>query len=338
MANDKLQERHGGNLAALVGQAQVFTKALTQLERLAKSDATVLIVGETGTGKELAARGVHYMSSRASFPFVAVNCAALPDTLFESELFGHERGAFTDAYSARQGLLAQADKGTLLLDEVESLTPRGQGALLRVLQDRTFRPIGSGAERRVDVRFVAATNVDLADLVRRAEFRADLLYRLRVLWVHLPALRERREDIPLLVRHFITKHARPGPVPTVSVAALDALVRYDWPGNVRELESMLIRAVHLAENAVIEPDHLELPSGAPEPASIAEGCLELRLSLQEAKRRVVEAFEREYLTRLMSQFRGNVTHAAQHAQKERRELGRLLKRHGLNAKSFSGSV
>jgi DNA-binding NtrC family response regulator len=328
-------ERDAHALTKLIGNAPVFSDALRQLQRVARSDATVLLVGETGTGKELAARAVHYMSSRAAFPFVAVNCAALPDTLFEAELFGHERGAFTDAYTARQGLLAQANKGTLLLDEIESLTPRGQGALLRVLHDRTFRALGSGAERRVDVRFIAATNVDLAPLVRLGGFRADLLYRLRVLWLQLPALRDRREDIPLLVQHFVVKQSPDhGRIATVSAAALDALVHYDWPGNVRELENTLIRAVHLAESGVIEPEHLGLASEDFAPAPMAADCIERGVSLQDSKRRVVHAFERAYLAQLMTRFRGNVTRAAEYARKERRELGKLLKRHGLSAKSY----
>lgn len=330
------RERDSHALGKLIGNAPAFSEALRQLQRVARSDATVLLVGETGTGKELAARAVHYMSSRAAFPFVAVNCASLPDTLFEAELFGHERGAFTDAYAARQGLLAQANKGTLLLDEIESLTPRGQGAMLRVLHDHTFRALGSGAERRVDVRFVAATNTDLAPLVRLGAFRADLLYRLRVLWLQLPALRERREDLPLLVQHFVDKHSPDdGRNTTVSAAALDALLHHNWPGNVRELENTLIRAMHLAESGVIEAEHLGLVPDDFAPAPIAADCIEQGVSLQDSKRRVVHAFEREYLAQLMARFRGNVTRAADYAHKERRELGKLLKRHGLNAKSYS---
>jgi len=333
-----LRRRRAQVLDKLIGEAAPFLKALGQLHRLAESDATVLIVGETGTGKELVARAIHYLSSRAGFPFVAVNCAALPDTLLEDEFFGHERGAFTDAGATRQGLLSQAEKGTLFLDEVESLTARGQGALLRVLHDRTFRPLGSTSERCVDVRFVAATNVDLYGLVRQGAFRADLLYRLRVLWLELPALRDRREDIPLLARHFITKHAlRENPEPTLSAAASRALLDFDWPGNVRELENALIRALHLAEDGVIERSHLGLESTSHEsPSHVADAVA--RLSLQEAKRRLVIAFEREYLTRLMAESHGNVTQAAVCAHTERRALGKLLKKHGINARDFAKAV
>lgn len=330
-----LNRRRAQVLDRLVGKAQRFVEVVQELRRIAESDATVLVVGETGTGKELVARAVHYLSARAEFPFVAVNCAALPDTLLEAELFGHERGAFTDAHASRQGLVAQAEKGTLFLDEVESLTSRAQGVLLRVLHDRTFRQLGSAAEHSVDVRFVAATNVDLAGLVRQASFRADLLYRLRVLWLELPPLRDRREDIPLLVRHFMDKHAvghRPAPI--LSEAASRALTDFHWPGNVRELENALIRAIHLADHGVIEPHHLGLSDREPRPSPLP-GFPAGDLPLKESKRQLITAFEHEYLTRLMSVSQGNVTQAAFAAHKERRELGKLLKKHGINPKDFA---
>jgi DNA-binding NtrC family response regulator len=333
-----LGRRRAQVLDRLVGEGPRFVTVVHELRRVAQSDATVLIVGETGTGKDLVARAVHYLSAKAEFPFVAVNCAALPDTLLEAELFGHERGAFTDAHASRQGLLAQAGKGTLFLDEVESLTSRGQGALLRVLHDRTFRPLGSSTEHSVDVRFVAATNVDLAGLVQQSVFRADLFYRLRVLWLELPALRDRREDIPLLVRHFMSKHAlRDRPAPMLSEAASRALVHFDWPGNVRELENALIRAIHLADHGVIEPHHLGLSDHTPR--TLQQPCFPPSdLSLRESKRQLITAFERQYLTRLMSASQGNVTQAALTAHKERRELGKLLKKHGINPKDFARGV
>ena len=244
-SNDRVQgPRRVQVLNKLIGDSPAFVQVRDQLSRLSESEATVLIAGETGTGKELTARALHYLSSRAGFPFVAVNCAALPDTLLEDELFGHERGAFTDAHAQRQGLLAQADNGTIFLDEVECLTPRAQGALLRVLHDRTFRVLGSSIERSVNVRFVAATNVDLADLVRRGVFRADLFYRLRVLWLELPPLRNRRDDIPLLADHFLSRlnATMKKEIQRISEEALKRLETYDWPGNVRELENAMERA------------------------------------------------------------------------------------------------
>jgi DNA-binding NtrC family response regulator len=334
-----LRECRAQILDKLIGEAPCFVQTRQQLRRLSESEATVLIAGETGTGKELTARALHYLGSKAGFPFVAVNCAALPDTLLEDELFGHERGASADAHAPGQGLVAQAENGTIFLDDVESLTPRAQGTLLRVLHDRTFRVPGTSVERPVNVRFIAATNVDLADLVRRAAFRADLFYRLRVLWLELPPLRTRRDDIPLLTRHFMTKHAVGGkPAPALSVAAGRALLDFNWPGNVRELENAIIRALHLADDGVIEPHHLGLPVASPEGASDGATFSGERLSLRESKRRLVDAFEREYLARLMVESGGNVTRAALVAKKERREFGKLLKKHGLSAKDFDGVI
>jgi DNA-binding NtrC family response regulator len=243
-----------------VGEAPAFRAVVERLPTLARTDGVVLIDGETGTGKELVARAIHHLGPRALRPFVAVNCGALVDTLLEGELFGHERGAFTDAHARRQGLIAHAAGGTMFLDEAETLTPRAQVALLRVLQERTFRPVGSASEQRADVRFVAATNVRLDRLVQAGQFRADLFYRLSVFSITLPALRERREDILPLARHFLAKYTPDASLaPQLSAAAVRALLTFDWPGNVRELESAIVRAVHLARDGVIEVGDLGLP-------------------------------------------------------------------------------
>ena len=217
-----------------VGNAPAFQDVISRLPALARTDGVVLIDGETGTGKELVARAIHQLGPRAPRPFVAVNCGALVDTLLEGELFGHERGAFTGAHARRQGLIACAAGGTMFLDEAETLTPRAQVALLRVLQERTYRPVGSSSEQRADVRFVAATNVRLDHLVRAGQFRVDLFYRLSVFSVTLPPLRGRREDVLPLARHFLAKYAPDArPAPLLSTAAERTLVTYDWPGNVR---------------------------------------------------------------------------------------------------------
>jgi DNA-binding NtrC family response regulator len=320
-----------GNIAGLIGNAPAFREVLWRLPQLANAEGAVLIDGETGTGKELVARAIHGLGPRAADPFVAVNCGSLVDTLFESELFGHERGAFTDAHTRRQGLMAQAAGGTLFLDEVDTLTPRGQVALLRALQDRTFRPLGSTLERRVDVRFLAATNAKLEGLVQAGSFRADLYYRLCVFSVTLPPLRERREDILPLAWHFLAKYAgSPGPAPQLSAGAMEVLLAWDWPGNVRELESAILRALAVAKGGSLEAGDLGLPAvagaAAPQP--------EAPWSYKTQKRRILEVFERHYLIRLMREHKGNVSRAAHAAGKERRDLGKLLKRHGLDPRQF----
>jgi DNA-binding NtrC family response regulator len=286
----------------------------------------VLISGETGTGKELVARAIHYLSARAAFPFVALNCGLLPDALLEDELFGHERGAFTDAREGRRGLVAQGDRGTLLLDEVDALTPRGQVALLRVLQDRTFRALGSTREQHSDVRFLAASNARLPELVETGRFRADLFYRLSVFSIDLPPLRERAGDIVDLANHLLAKHASGARRRRLSRAAEAVLVAWPWPGNVRELENTMVRALHVSAGDEIEVGDLGLGRAAP---PVPGGG-----SFRMEKQRAIDAFERAYLTALMRAHRGNVSQAARVARKERRDLGRLLKKHGLDARRF----
>jgi DNA-binding NtrC family response regulator len=323
-------------IPGLVGRSAAWTRLVAEIPSLAAADAPVLVCGETGTGKELVARAVHYMGARAPYPFVPVNCGALPDTLIEGELFGHERGAFTDARTRRVGLIAEAERGTVFLDEVDSLTARAQVALLRVLQEKAVRPLGGGRERKVDVRFLAATNAPLLERVREGTFRADLYYRLCVLSVVLPPLRERREDIPAIARHLLRRNTPAGrPEPLLSPAATAALAAAEWPGNVRELENAVIRAVHLARGDVVEPEHLGLAPGAPlvHGAAPAEAGLE-GLPFQEAKQRAIDAWERDYLVRSMAEHAGNVSHAARAAGKERREYGKLLKKHAVDPRAF----
>jgi DNA-binding NtrC family response regulator len=334
-------------LAKLVGDAPAFLNAIRHLPDVAKSEASVLITGETGTGKELAARAIHYLSVRAAFPFVAVHCGSLPDTLLESELFGHERGAFTDAHAQRHGLIAQAEKGTLFLDEVETMTLKAQVALLRVLQDKKFRALGSSREQQADIRVVAATNAPLEHLVQAGTFRADLYYRLCVFSVHLPPLRERKGDIIPLSRHFLKKHVprtparrdgvsdKTGPELQLAPDACEALLAYDWPGNVRELESAIIRGIHLSQTNLIEVKDLGIPSAIESqqnlPVTIVstEAC-----SFKVMKQKMIEMFEQDYLNRLMREHQGNVSHAAAAAGKERRELGKLLKKYRIDPKFF----
>jgi len=243
---------------SLVGESAHMKEIYQFLKRVARTDSTVLIEGESGTGKELAARALHRNSPRASKPFVAINCAAIPETLLESDLFGHERGAFTGAIGLKKGRLELADSGVVFLDEIGELAPALQVKLLRVLQEREFERVGGTHPIKVDIRLIAATNCNLEQAVRNGAFRKDLYYRLAVLKVTMPTLRERREDIPMLARHFVQKHAKrckvkPRPI---SREALSCLVNYDWPGNVRELENAIERALVLGSSDMVLPEDL----------------------------------------------------------------------------------
>ncbi len=320
-------------LSKLIGEAPAFLKAIASLPAVAKSDATILITGETGTGKELAARAIHYLSARAAFPFIPVNCGSFPETLLEDELFGHERGAYTDAHTQRRGVIAQADKGTLFLDEIEALSTKAQVALLRVLQEKKFRALGASDEQSADVRIVAATNAPLHELVQAGNFRADLYYRLRVLFINLPPLRDRKEDIIPLACHFLKKHVSPErQFLQFSPSAHEALLAYEWPGNVRELENAVIRGIHLCQDNKIEIEDLGIPVLTASRHASAVAPHSDVCSFKAEKQKVIEAFERDYLTRLMRDYNGNVTQAALAAGKERRDLGKLLKKYQINHK------
>jgi DNA-binding NtrC family response regulator len=260
------------NHYGIVGRSRAIQELIRKLELVAQSKSTVLVTGETGTGKELAARAIHDRSAQRDMPLIKVNCAAIPETLLESELFGHVKGAFTGAISSKKGKFVLADGGTIFLDEIGTMSPALQAKLLRVLQEREVEPLGSEQTLSVDVRVIAATNRDLRRMVTDGAFQEDLFYRLSVIPIQIPALRERREDIPALVEHFVRKHQqRTGKrIDQVSDEALSALQAYDWPGNVRELENTIERSVVLATNPVIGPGQIQMlgataqsPSGLP---------------------------------------------------------------------------
>jgi DNA-binding NtrC family response regulator len=334
----------------LVGSDPAFLDVLRLIPAVAGADHPVLITGETGTGKEMVARTLHSLSSRADAPFVPVNCGALPDSLFEDEVFGHEKGAFTDARTRRPGLISRARGGILFLDEVDSLCPRGQVSLLRVLQDGRYRPLGSDIEQHVDVRFIAATNANIEEQVAQGLFRADLHFRLNVLPLAVPPLRARRGDILPLARHFLRKHAHDdGRRRELSSCAMAALLSYDWPGNVRELESAIIRALHLSPSQQIQPADFHLPmstNGGNGRPALTNGrpartngrpVLTCEPSFQTLKQDVLSAFERDYLRQLLDRHQGNVTRAARAAGKERRALGKLLRKHRIDPNEFSAA-
>ena len=316
----------------LLGDSPVFREALRLIGRIAAVDATVLIQGETGTGKELAARALHYLSHRRDFPFIPVNCGALPDNLLESELFGHERGAFTDAKRASRGLVAQAEGGTLFLDEVEAMTPRAQVVLLRFLQDHEYRPVGGRLVSNGDLRIVASSNVDLEELVRRSQFRRDLLFRFSIMSVTMPPLRERGRDVVLLAEHFLRGFAiqYDRPIKRLHPEMVDWLLAHEWPGNVRELESLVLREFLLADGNMIRIPQ----SSHAEPGLPADEARDLDQTFKSAKAQAIADFEKAYLSRLLTKTCGNISLAARISQKDRSALNKLVKKHGLACDQF----
>ncbi len=288
----------------IIGRSRVMEEIIRRAERVAETKSTVLITGETGTGKELVARAIHNRSAQRDMPLIKVNCAAIPESLLESELFGHVKGAFTGALTTKKGKFALADGGTIFLDEIGTLTPALQSKLLRVLQEREFEPLGSERSERVDLRVIAATNRDVRQMVADGKFQEDLFYRLNVIPIALPPLRDRREDVPPLVEHFVRKHAqRTGRrIERIEDAALDVLKQYDWPGNVRELENTIERAVVLSSGPVITAGAVSV-LGAP--AAQMSGLPSLKL------RPNIEWVERETIRRAIETARGVKKEAAE---------------------------
>ncbi|MGE0825112.1 MAG: sigma-54 interaction domain-containing protein [Candidatus Binatia bacterium] len=317
-----LKQRLG--LAQLIGESPAFLAAVQKIPAMARCESVVLISGETGTGKEVCARAIHYLSSRASQPFIAVNCGAIPIDLVENELFGHERGAFTSAGGARPGLIAEAEGGTLFLDEIDCLPLLAQVKLLRFLQEKEYRPLGSTKTQKASVRVIAASNADLEEAVQQGKLRRDLYYRINILPLALPSLRQRTEDIPLLACHFLRRFAAEfaKEVTDFSAAACQRLCSYVWPGNVRELEHTIERAVALTQDSIIGEDDIELPTSARAPR---------QESFQTAKAQAVAEFEQRYIKSLLLVYAGNITKAALAAGKNRRAFWQLMQKHGIVA-------
>ncbi len=320
----------------LVGRSPAFLEVLELTKRFSACDATVLVQGETGTGKELVARAIHYLGARRNFPFIPVNCGALPDSLVESELFGHARGAFTDAREARRGLIAEAQGGTLFLDEIEVLTPKAQATLLRFLQDLQYRPVGGAVVRDANVRVIAASNANLEELARENRFRKDLLFRLNVLAVELPPLRKRGRDVILLAERFLRRLERQYRRPPKSIHpdAISRLLHHEWPGNVRELENLIHREFLMTDGPVMHLHCLAPPGAHRKEAREAALSRITESRFQEAKASAIAQFERAYIVELLSRTRGNISEAARISGKERSRLGKLVKKYGLERTSF----
>jgi DNA-binding NtrC family response regulator len=307
----------------IIGRSRAIQEAIDRAERVANTKSTVLITGETGTGKELVARAIHERSAQREMPLIKVNCAAIPESLLESELFGHVRGAFTGATSSKKGKFALADGGSIFLDEIGTMSPALQSKLLRVLQEREFEPLGSEHTERVDVRIIAATNRDVRQMVADGKFQEDLFYRLNVIPIALPPLRERREDIPALVEHFVRKHAqRTGRrIDRVEDGVLTALQQYDWPGNVRELENTIERAVVLSTGPVVTLSEISV-FGAATPQNTGLPSLKLRQN--------VEWVERETIRRALESARGVKKDAAELMNISQRALSYYLAKYRID--------
>ncbi len=307
----------------IITRSQTMEHLLQEVQRVAQGDASLFIHGESGTGKELIARAIHQASPRQANAFVAVNCNAIPADLLESELFGHMKGAFSGAVKSREGLFQAANRGTLFLDEVGDMPEHFQVKLLRALQEQSVRPVGANEDVKVDVRIISASHHDLEARVESGDFRQDLFYRLNVVTLSLPALRERREDVPLLTNHFLSQIAPQygDRVKGFSSEALNALVRYEWPGNVRQLQNVVEQVTALSPTPIVPVKLVE--------KALKEKAAELP-GFQEAR----EAFERDYLVALLQRVNGNVSEAARLAKRNRTEFYKLLKRHHLEASRF----
>jgi DNA-binding NtrC family response regulator len=317
-------------LSQFIGQSKTIQELRCKIEKISPCDIDVLISGESGTGKELVARCIHYLSRRAGKPFIPVNCGAVPESLFENEMFGHMKGAFTDACFHQIGLVKEAEHGTLLLDEIGATSPYVQVKLLRLLQNREFRPVGDVRRHKADIRIIAATNTNLQRLTEKGTFRKDLFYRLNVISFYIPPLRERKEDIPILVEHFTKQYTREyaKPIKRFTREAIERLISYSWPGNIRELEHKIQQAIVISENSVIDVGTIQLDASQSEYEGSGLACFNV------AKKRVVDSFARTYLTQLLREFHGDVNSAARRAGKSRTGLWNLLKKYDINPSRF----
>ncbi|MDI6794748.1 MAG: sigma-54 dependent transcriptional regulator [bacterium] len=325
----RLKERLG--LRQFLGNSTAFREVVRGLAQLSRCDVTVLLIGETGTGKDLCARALHYLGSRSAGPFIPVNCGAIPDTLFESEMFGHHKGAFTGAVASGAGMVKAAEGGTLFLDEIETLSLLNQGKMLRFLQEKEFRALGSSRIIQADVRLIAATNADLKQKMAEGSLRKDLYYRLHVGYLHLPPLRERKEDIPILSDYFLEVYSRQynRATPSLSQEAVLKLLAYDWPGNVRELENIIQQVVVRSSGSILSEQEIDIP----DPSGNGR-----KKSFREARTSIIKEFEQSYISKVLVINNGNISQAAREADIDRSAFRRLMKKHQIQTAPQASST
>ncbi|NTV42926.1 MAG: sigma-54-dependent Fis family transcriptional regulator [Syntrophobacteraceae bacterium] len=325
----------------LIGRSPAMDRLLSQIDRVAGTSATVLLTGESGTGKELAARAIHSHSQRQTRPFIPINCSTIPESIIESELFGHVKGSFTGAIRDKKALVEEGNHGTLFLDEIGDLSPTMQVKLLRLIQEGEYKSVGSNTTRKVDVRFIAATHQDLPQKIKKGEFREDLYYRLNVINIHMPPLRDRLEDIPLLAHHFFEKYRvlHGKGADTISRETIAYLMGRSWPGNIRELENVIERGVILAAGATLEVNDLFMatPASGEATAGTVQGEELFSMPFKEAKDKILEDFETRYINRVLARHAGNVSHAAKDSGLKRQYLHRLMREKNVDSKSFKKS-
>ena len=334
--NLRLQAECRGNevFENIVGKSAVMNRVYETIQMVAKNDLTVLITGESGTGKELVARAVHNLSPRGQRAFVAVNCPTVPENILESELFGYKKGAFTHAAQNKIGLFQEAEKGTIFLDEIGDISPTIQTKLLRVLQEKEIKPLGDTKSISVDVRIIASTNQNLEEKIRRMEFREDFYYRLNVLPIRLPPLREHPEDIPLIANHIVEKQCAKlnKPLKRFSPELLETMRRHRWEGNVRELENRIMRGILFSTTDEIQPADMEIETAADTANQAAQP--DAALSYKEAKEQALTRFNHRYISRLLTAHKGNVSRAAVDCGLERQSLQQIMRRYGIRSEEF----
>jgi DNA-binding NtrC family response regulator len=315
----------------IVGKSATMNRIYETIQMVAKTDLTVLITGESGTGKELVARAVHNLSNRSNGPFVAVNCPTVPENILESELFGYKKGAFTHAAQNRIGLFQEAHRGSIFLDEIGDISPTIQTKLLRVLQEKEIKPLGSTKSISINARIIASTNQNLEEKIKRGEFRDDFFYRLNVLPIKLPPLREHIEDIPLIVNHLLEKHCAQMDMPlkTISTELMDIFVKRHWEGNVRELENVIMQGILFSTADEIRPEHIELEDKGSTHMDHSNAFY--GLPYKEAKENTLLRFNQDYFSRLLTENKGNVTQAARQCGLERQSLQQIMRRYGIKA-------